>query len=156
VSGYLPPAVNETWGTPQDLFDSLNAEFHFTLDAAASQDNTKCFYFYRKAQNSLTLPWTGNVWLNPPYGLKVGEWVKKAWDEVFWLKRARLVAMLLKATTETTWFHDWIWCTAEHRPYAYVDLRFIRGRLQFVIPERKLGPAPFSSMVVIFKAVGNE
>lgn len=26
---------NEMWTTPQDFFDKLDAEFHFTLDAAA-------------------------------------------------------------------------------------------------------------------------
>jgi len=154
MAGYVPDSANESWGTPQDLFDELDAEFHFTLDAAASQDNAKCIHFYCKAQNALTLPWTGNVWLNPPYSSGVGEWVKKAWDEVFWLKRARLVAMLLKATTDTTWFHELIWNAPEGRPYAYADLRFIRGRVRFVIPGKKSRPAPFASMVVIFKAVG--
>ena len=30
------------WETPQSLFDELNAEFNFTLDAAASDTNHKC------------------------------------------------------------------------------------------------------------------
>ena len=32
----------DDWETPQDLFDKLNAEFNFTLDPCASNDNAKC------------------------------------------------------------------------------------------------------------------
>lgn len=36
------------WATPQDLFDSLDDEFHFDLDVCANSDNAKCtFYFDR-------------------------------------------------------------------------------------------------------------
>ena len=34
------------YNTPQWLFDALNAEFKFTLDAAASKANAKCKRFY--------------------------------------------------------------------------------------------------------------
>ena len=30
------------WETPQALFDSLDAEFHFTLDPASTDANAKC------------------------------------------------------------------------------------------------------------------
>lgn len=29
------------WETPQDLFDKLNEEFHFSLDVCATPENTK-------------------------------------------------------------------------------------------------------------------
>jgi len=32
--------------TPQDFFDRLNAEFHFTLDAAATSKSAKCTTYY--------------------------------------------------------------------------------------------------------------
>lgn len=32
----------DDWETPQKLFDQLNEEFHFTLDAASSDQNAKC------------------------------------------------------------------------------------------------------------------
>ena len=34
------------WETPQELFDQLDAEFHFTLDAASSATNHKCQKYY--------------------------------------------------------------------------------------------------------------
>ena len=30
------------WATPQEFFDELDAEFHFTLDPCATPENAKC------------------------------------------------------------------------------------------------------------------
>lgn len=40
----------DQWATPQDFFDKLNEEFHFTLDAAADEFNHKCKKYYTKEQ----------------------------------------------------------------------------------------------------------
>ena len=32
----------DDWETPQSLFDQLDEEFHFTLDAASNDQNAKC------------------------------------------------------------------------------------------------------------------
>ena len=32
----------DLWATPQDFFDKLNDEFHFTLDPCALPENHKC------------------------------------------------------------------------------------------------------------------
>ena len=36
------------WATPQDFFDKMNAEFGFTLDAAATAENAKCARYLAK------------------------------------------------------------------------------------------------------------
>ena len=41
---------NEMWTTPQDFFDKLDAEFHFTLDAAATKENAKCPDYFTEEQ----------------------------------------------------------------------------------------------------------
>lgn len=43
--------------TPQEFFDTLNAEFHFTLDAAATEKSAKCKNFYTPETDGLTAPW---------------------------------------------------------------------------------------------------
>lgn len=48
------------WETPQDLFDSLNSEFHFTLDAAASDHNHKLPHYYTEKEDGLAQDWGGN------------------------------------------------------------------------------------------------
>lgn len=126
----------DMWATPQDFFDALDAEFHFTLDACAVKENAKCAAYYTPEQNGLDQPWTGQVWCNPPYGRNVGQWVKKAHDTA---SGGGCVVMLLPARTDTRWFHDYI--------YGKTEVRFIKGRLKFGSCQNA---APFPSMVVIF------
>ena len=41
-------SVTDEWATPQEFFDELNKEFHFTLDPAANEENHKCETFFTK------------------------------------------------------------------------------------------------------------
>ena len=129
----------EKWATPQDFFDKLNDEFHFTLDAAASPDNAKCPVYFTEEQNGLAQNWGGHtVWCNPPYCRKTGAWVKKAWEEH--QRTGCTVVMLLPSRTDVRWFHDYILGKAE--------IRFIKGRLKFGGSKNS---APFPSIVVIYR-----
>lgn len=47
------------WETPQRLFDELDAEFHFTLDAAASDSNHKCARYFTQNDDGLRQNWGG-------------------------------------------------------------------------------------------------
>ena len=70
------------WETPQEFFDMLDAEFNFTLDAAASRLNTKVpdRYFIKK-DSALKKPWIGVVWCNPPYGREIEAFIRKGYEE---------------------------------------------------------------------------
>ena len=135
----------DQWATPQDFFDKLNEEFHFTLDVAADKSNHKCEQYYDKQINGLSQPWAINerererVWCNPPYGREIGKWVEKAYHESL---TGVTVVMLLPARTDTKWFHDFI--------YGKAEIRFVRGRLKFGDSKNS---APFPSMIVIFRGV---
>lgn len=70
------------WCTPQKFFDELNEEFHFTLDAAASDTNTKCSKYFTEENDGLTQDWSGYVvFCNPPYGKSLPLWVEKCYQE---------------------------------------------------------------------------
>lgn len=58
----------EDWATPQEFFDKLNDEFHFTLDSAASESNHKCEKYYTKDNSGLNQEWDKSTYCNPPYG----------------------------------------------------------------------------------------
>ena len=59
----------DDWETPQSLFDQLDEEFHFTLDAASSDQNAKCEHHYTVENSGLEHSWEGEtVFCNPPYG----------------------------------------------------------------------------------------
>ena len=133
-------SATDNWSTPQDFFDKLNDEFHFTLDVCADENNHKCEHYYTKEIDGLSHPWIGTIWCNPPYGRKIGEWVRRA---LFASVAGNTVVMLLPARTDTKWFHDYIY----KRDNA--EIRFIKGRLKFGGCKNS---APFPSMVVIFRS----
>ena len=130
----------DQWATPQDLFDKLNDEFHFTLDPCADASNHKCEKYFTKEQDGLLQSWSGEtVFCNPPYGREIAKWVQKCSDEVNY-GDCRLTVMLIPARTDTRWFHEYI--------YEKSEIRFIKGRLRFGNSKTY---APFPSMVVVFK-----
>jgi site-specific DNA-methyltransferase (adenine-specific) len=131
------------WETPDWLWEELDIEFNFDLDAAASEENAKLSFYYTEEDDALGQPWYNrvegvcNIWVNPPYGRGIVEWVRKAYIES---QRGATVVVLLPARTDTAWFHDWVLGRAE--------IRFLRGRLKFSGSENS---APFPSMVVVYR-----
>ena len=51
---------SDEWSTPQELFDVLDAEFHFTLDPCASADNAKCEKYFTASDDGLKMDWGGS------------------------------------------------------------------------------------------------
>lgn len=47
------------WATPQDFFDQLDSEFHFTLDPCANQSNHKCARYFTETDDGLKQSWGG-------------------------------------------------------------------------------------------------
>lgn len=127
----------QDWGTPQALFDALNEEFHFDLDAAANSENAKCDIYI--SEESLSAPWHQlgtHIWLNPPYGREIGSWIEKAYQES--LKGACVVCLVF-ARTDTQWWHRWALRAAE--------VRLIPGRVTF---QGASASAPAPSCVLVF------
>jgi phage N-6-adenine-methyltransferase len=142
-------SLDDTWTTPKDFFDKLNAEFDFGLDAAALQNSTLVpDNWYGPdhpdpaARDALRIDWNHNsrgkpIWLNPPYGRVIKDWVAKADYES---KQGATVVCLVPARTDTAWWHDY--CIN-----AY-EIRYIRGRLKF---GGQKNSAPFPSAVVVMR-----
>lgn len=94
---------------------------------------------YTAEDDGLTLPWHGSVYMNPPYGRVIGEWVTKLVGE-FEAGNVTEAIALVPARTDTEW---WNRLTSCNRTIPLVC--FIRGRLTFIGNE---DPAPFPSAVV--------
>lgn len=102
---------SDNWSTPQSMYDDLNAEFSFDLDACATEGNAKCSDYYTPQQDGLKADWGGaQVFCNPPYS-NIKAWAEKAFRET--RTDNTLVAMLIPARTDTRWFHDYIYHRAE-------------------------------------------
>ena len=139
-SEFKNSASRGEWGTPWDLFNNLDEEFHFTVDVCASACNAKCQKYYDIEQDGLAQDWTGEiVWCNPPFQQKaIRQWLQKA-------KESKCTSVfLLPARTETGWFYE----------YALKgEIRFIYRPIRFLLPngEPSSGRGLFGSMIVIFK-----
>lgn len=75
----LRSSLTDEWATPIKVFDALNAEFNFNLDPCANETNHKTPVYYDAKTDGLSKPWVGSVFVNPPYGRKIGQWVEKAY-----------------------------------------------------------------------------
>jgi hypothetical protein len=67
--------------------------------------------------DGLTRAWRGLVWLNPPYGPEIGQWLAK-------LAEHGSGVALIFARTETRWFVEFVWNFAS-------ALLFLHGRPHF-------------------------
>lgn len=140
MTQYINPAKSQEWGTPKWLYDQLNEEFHFTLDACATAAIAKCEQFFSQQEDALMQRWAPATFCNPPYGTSLKRWIRKSYEESI---RGCTVVMLLPVRTDTDWFHRY--CLV---PGA--EIRFIKGRVNFEgVPGRSR--APFPSMIVVFK-----
>jgi site-specific DNA-methyltransferase (adenine-specific) len=136
VATQLLTSTTDEWATPQDLFDRLDACFHFTLDPCATDENHKAPKYYTREQDGLKQDWGGEIiWCNPPYGRTIGEWIKRC------AEHQGIAVMLIPARTDTRWWHQYI----DGNPNASVH--FIKGRLKFGGAKN---PAPFPSAIVTF------
>lgn len=132
-------STTDDWATPQDLFDRLDAEFHFTLDPCSTDQNCKCEKHYTKEQDGLSQDWTGEtVFCNPPYGREMPKWIHKCAEHGH--SGGGIAVMLIPARTDTKAFHEYI--------YGKAEIRFLKGRLKF---GNAKNAAPFPSMIVVFR-----
>ncbi|MAX38797.1 MAG: hypothetical protein CME33_19745 [Gimesia sp.] len=108
--------------TPQWLFDHLDQEFHFTLDAAALTENAKCGEFFTPESDGLKQSWAGHtVWCNPPFSkLEIGDWVSKAFEES---KNGATTVMLLPSA-----YKDYRWWKSH---CTFSEVRFIHNYVRF-------------------------
>ena len=52
-------SATDDWATPEDIFQDLDKEFHFTLDPCADTSNHKCEKYFDKAVDGLSQNWGG-------------------------------------------------------------------------------------------------
>jgi site-specific DNA-methyltransferase (adenine-specific) len=139
----MATALTDKWATPPHIIEEVQLEFgEISLDPASDGTNNVCKRFFTEELDGLKQGWVGNlVYVNPPYGRILNEWIDKALKE-YDSGRSKRIVMLLPSRTCTRWFH---------RLYARsdVEIRFIKGRLKYGDGS---SPAPFPSMLVIIGA----
>jgi hypothetical protein len=130
----------EDWLTPPEILRALGG---FDLDPCAPTPRPwdMAAKHYTLADDGLHQPWQGRVWLNPPYGNKTEQWVRRL------ASHANGVALIF-ARTETKTFHPWVW---EHA----TGMLWLKGRLRFYTKEGERGGTAGAPSVLIAYGQGN-
>ena len=128
------------------MVSQLAAEFaggQFDLDPCATPESAKASAYYTEADDGLSLPWHGKVFMNPPYSPgQPAQWIDKAISEVG-CGNAEVVVALMQSRTDTKWFH---------KAMGAADvMRFRRGRIQFERPGQPTGAIPYGNTIFVFR-----
>ena len=132
--------TTDEWYTPPCIFESLGS---FDLDPCAPLKPlwTIGKVNYTQADDGLSRPWTGRVWLNPPYSRPLIErFVEKLADH------GNGIALLFNRC-DSKLFHDVIFQKA-------AGILFLRGRIKFYMADGTQGGTPGCGSVLI--AFGRE
>lgn len=141
MAGYIASSKTVEWASPSWLVDYwAEIEGPFTFDPCATAENAVAADFLTVEDDGLKSPWKGKVWLNPPYGRGLNDWMGKANQE---LKSGRVesIVALLPSRTDTRWFHDEI-LNLGH------EIHFLKGRIAYGNGGSR---APFASIVVVMR-----
>lgn len=142
---YAGPA-DPLWRTPAGVFTDLDREFDFTLDPCAAGPIKRGIQWFGARDDGLAHPWHGRVFVNPPYGRAIADWMAKIVAERV---NCEVIVALVPARSDTAWWHD---CAL-----LADQVRFVRGRLSFegvaTAGGRRLraGASPFPSVLLVYR-----
>ena len=112
--------IKDLWQTPIEIFETLNKEFKFNCDVAASEKNNLCSKYIDEEKDALKCNWGTSNWCNPPYS-NINPWVDKA---ILEHEKGNNTVMLVPSDTSVQWFKKAFDNCSE--------VRFISGRISFI------------------------
>ena len=61
INDALYSIKSDEWATPEEIFNSLDEEFSFTLDPCSTEENHKCDKYFTKEDDGLKKQWGGGI-----------------------------------------------------------------------------------------------
>ena len=128
--------ASDEWYTPPEIFAALGERFDLDPCSPGAGHWVPADRVYTIADDGLARPWSGFVFMNPPYGGRNGHvpWLQK------FLSHGSGIAVV-RAYTSSAWFH-------EYATKAHVML-FPRGKTKFIRPDGSIGKAPGHGVVLL-------
>lgn len=122
-----PDARSIEWYTPPEVFGWLRLDFDLDpCSPIGGLDWIDVDRYYTVEDDGLSQPWEGLIWLNPPYGPRVGDWLRRLAEHGDGIA-------LVPSRTETAWWQE------AFRQSERVA--FLKGRLTFVDSSGQRGPS---------------
>jgi hypothetical protein len=125
------PSVGKSddWYTPREFFAAFGLTFDLDPCSPGPGHWVPATKIYTKADDGLSKPWHGLVFMNPPFGGRYGH---LPWLEKF-LNHGDGIAVV-RAYTSSDWWHAYV-KRAE-------SILFPRGKTKFVRPDGSVGKSP--------------
>ena len=106
----LMSSVKSDWLTPLLILDLVRQVAPIALDPCTTSDNpTGAARFFTEADDGLAQRWVaddGLIYVNPPYGRGIGQWVNKCVVSSWASQPQQEVIALLPSRTDTAWFQQ--------------------------------------------------
>jgi len=124
----LNQSLGNEWYTPAEVIEAARAVLGgIDLDPAscpAANATVQAARYFTAADNGLSQPWKGRMWLNPPYGGQAGAFVTKLVDHYRADDVEAAIVLVAAPAASTAWFRS-LW---------KYPLCFTFGRLAFTGP----------------------
>jgi hypothetical protein len=132
-----PVGATVEWYTPPEVFERLRLEFD--LDPASPGADKVPWIparrHYTRADDGLAQPWSGMVWLNPPYGPSMAPFVDRLIEHDDGI-------LLIAARTETAIF--------QRAAYSANVVAFAKDRIHFIRNDGFQARSSFGSVLMAF------
>lgn len=137
---------NNEWYTPPAFIAAARVAMGtIHTDPASSAIANKMVQaekFFTADDSGLTQPWSGNVWMNPPYAQPLVAQFAEAVSDKFDKKEIKAACVLVNNATETAWFQRMLASAGA--------VCFLRGRVRFLDPSGEPSGAPLQGQAVIY------
>ena len=142
----LVMSSSNEWYTPSEYVEAARRVMgSIDLDPASCEQansTVKAKTYYTKADDGLSRPWFGNVWMNPPYGKDRGLSNQMLWTRQLLTRYEQgdvdQAVFLVNSKTGESWFKP-LW---EHA------ICFVSRRIRFISPRGESKDPTHSSVVV--------
>lgn len=127
---------SDEWYTPHSIFESLGCVFDLDPCSPGVDHWVPARNVFTIHDDGLSQEWGGFVFMNPPFGKRLGQvpWLKK------FLKHRNGIA-IVRAYTSASWFHEFA-----TQGDSFV---FPKGKTKFIRPDGTVGKRPGGGVVLI-------
>jgi ParB family chromosome partitioning protein len=137
---------NNEWNTPPEFIAAARDVLGtIDLDPATSeiaQEIVQAETYYTKQDNGLTKPWSGRVWMNPPYSANlIGSFVEKLCEH-FFKKDVSQAIVLVNDAMETAWAQE----LSDHASAVCFPFH----RVKFLGPDGNPGSGPLQGQALFY------
>ena len=125
--------ASDEWYTPRWIFLALRETFDLDVAHPEQKTHVPCLDYI--SENSLQKPWSGFIWMNPPFGGRNGlvPWMEKFFDHGDGIA-------LTPDRTSAPWWQD----AAQVCDSMYL----FRGKVKFERPDGSIGGSPGSGVTL--------